>query len=85
MDGSLPESSVHGILQARILEWATILSSRASYQPKDQIQVSCTADIFFTVRATREGPNYCKHLLNFKKLYFSHKEFESRFISNKLF
>ena len=35
MDCSLPVSSVHGILQARILEWVVILFSRASSQPKD--------------------------------------------------
>ena len=34
-------SSVHGIFQARILEWAAMLSSRGSSQPKDQTWVSC--------------------------------------------
>ena len=38
---SLPGSSVHGILQARILEWVAISSSRGSFQPRDQTQVSC--------------------------------------------
>ena len=38
---SPPDSSVHGILQARILEWAAISSSRESSQPRDQTQVSC--------------------------------------------
>ena len=33
-------SSVHGILQARILEWVAISSSRGSSQPKDQTHVS---------------------------------------------
>ena len=42
MDFSLPGSSVHGILQARILEWVAIPSSRASSPPKDQTQFSCT-------------------------------------------
>ena len=41
MDCSLPGSSVHGILQARILEWVVISYSRGSSQPKDQTQVSC--------------------------------------------
>ena len=36
-------SSVHGILQARILEWVAVPSSRGSSQPRDQIQVSCIA------------------------------------------
>ena len=35
MDCSLPGSSVHGILQARILEWVAIPSSRVSSQPRD--------------------------------------------------
>ena len=35
MDGSLPGSSVHGIFQARILEWAAIFFSRGSSQPRD--------------------------------------------------
>ena len=37
--------SVHGILQARILEWVAMPSSRGSSQPKDQTQVSCTVVI----------------------------------------
>ena len=36
-----PGSSVHGILQAIILEWVVIPFSRGSSQPKDQTQVSC--------------------------------------------
>ena len=39
--GPLSGSSVHGIFQARILEWVVIFSSRGSSQPKDQIHVSC--------------------------------------------
>ena len=35
MDRSPPDSSVHGILQARILEWIPIPFSRGSYQPRD--------------------------------------------------
>ena len=35
MDGSPPDSSVHGILQARILEWVAMPSSRGSFQPRD--------------------------------------------------
>ena len=42
MDYSPPGSSVHGILQARILEWVAISSSRGSSQPRDQMHVSCT-------------------------------------------
>ena len=42
-DCSPPGSSVHGILQARILEWVAIALSRESSQPRDQTQVSCIA------------------------------------------
>ena len=40
VDCSPPGSSVHGILQARILEWVAIPSSRGSSQPKDRTHVS---------------------------------------------
>ena len=55
MDTSLPGSCVHGIIQARILEWVTIPFSRGSSWPKDGTQVSCTGVGFFTVWATREA------------------------------
>ena len=43
VDCSLPGSSVHGILQARILEWVAISFSRGSSQPRDRTRVSCIA------------------------------------------
>ena len=49
MDCSPAGSSVHRILQARILEWAAIPSSRGSSQPRDQTQVSCIVGGFFTI------------------------------------
>ena len=49
MSCSLPGSSVHGILQARILEWVAIPFSRGSSQPRDGTQVSHIAGVFFTV------------------------------------
>ena len=55
MDCSLQGSSVHEILQARILVWVAIPFSRGSSQPKDQTQVSCIAGRFFTIWATREA------------------------------
>ena len=55
MDCSLPGSSVHGILQARILEWIAILFSRGSSQPRDQTWVSLIAGRFFTIWATAEA------------------------------
>ena len=47
--------TVHGILQARILEWIAVPFSRGSSQPNDRTQVSHITDGFFTVWATREG------------------------------
>ena len=44
-----------GILQARILEWVTMPSSRGSSQPGDQTQISCIASGFFTIWAAREA------------------------------
>ena len=44
MDSSLPGSAIHGIFQARILEWAVISFSRGSSQPRDGTRVSCIAD-----------------------------------------
>ena len=55
MDCSPPGSSVHGILQARILEWVAVPFSRGSSRPRDQTQVSCVAGRFFIVWATREA------------------------------
>ena len=48
MDCSLLGSSVHGTLQARVLEGVAISFSRGSSQPRDQTQVSCIAGRFFT-------------------------------------
>ena len=50
--------TVHGILQARILEWVAIPFSRGSSQPRDQTQVSCISGRFFTSWATREALYY---------------------------
>ena len=55
MDCSPPGASVHGMLQARILQWVAIPFSRGSSQPRDWTEVSCTAGEFFTVWATREA------------------------------
>ena len=58
MDCSLPGSSGHGILQARILEWFSMSSSRGSSQPRDRTWVSycpALAGVFFTTSATWEA------------------------------
>ena len=49
------DSTVHGILQARILEWVTIPCHKGSSQPGDQSQLSRIAGRFFTSWATREA------------------------------
>ena len=56
MDCSLPDSSVHGILQARISEWVGIPFSRGSSWPRDQPRVSWIAGRFFTIWAARGAP-----------------------------
>ena len=48
IDYSLPSSSVHGILQARTLEWVAISYLRGSSQPRDRTHNSCLAGGFFT-------------------------------------
>ena len=55
IDCSLPGSSLHGILQARVLEWVAISFSRGSSQPRDWTWVSRIPGRFFNVWATREG------------------------------
>ena len=55
MDCSPSGSSVHGILQARILEWVAMPSSRKSSQPRIQTWVSGPAGRLFTICATREA------------------------------
>ena len=54
MDGSPPGSSIHGIFQARVLEWGAISFSRRSSQPRNWTQVSHIIGRCFTVWATRE-------------------------------
>ena len=54
MDCSLPGSSVHGIFQARVLEWIAISFSRGSSRPRDWTRVSCIVGRHFTIWATRE-------------------------------
>ena len=70
MDHGRPVSSVKGILQARILEWVAVSSSRGSSWPRDLTRVSGIAGRFFTVWATREAlnvPNISKYFLKGQK------------------
>ena len=54
IDCSLPGSFVHRILQARILEWVSIPSSRAPPWLRDWTSVSCIASRFFTAKPPRK-------------------------------
>ena len=56
MDWSPPGSSVHGILQARILEWVAISSSRGSSRPRVWTGISCIGRQILSHWATREAP-----------------------------
>ena len=71
MDYSPLGFSVHGILQARILEWVAVPFSSGSSKPRDQTQVSCTAGGLFTIWATRkEGwvlKNWCFWIVALEK------------------
>ena len=53
MDCSPPGSSIHGIFQARILQWVANAFSRGSSGPRDWTRVSCIAGRLFTVWATK--------------------------------
>ena len=64
MNYSPSGSSVHGILQARILEWVAIHVSRGSSWPRHQTLSSCIAGGFFSIWATREAPIIRYNLLN---------------------
>ena len=56
MDCSPPDSSLHGILQARILEWLAISFSRRSPGPRDWTHVSHITGRFFSIWATKFAP-----------------------------
>ena len=56
---SLPGSSIHGIFQARVLEWVAISFSRGSSQPRDRTQVSHIAGRCFNLCTTRSSQILC--------------------------
>ena len=64
MNCSPPSSSVHGILQARRLEWAAIPFFSTSSQFRDWTRVSCIAGRFFTVWATKKLPSPLQDLIS---------------------
>ena len=83
MDCSPPGSSVHGILQVRILEWVAIPFSRGSLQSRDRTKVSRIAGRFLTGWAIREVFNtsihphihqsiFCDAVQSCRQQYISH-------------
>ena len=56
MDCSLPGSSIHGILQARVLDWVAISFSRGSSPPSDRTHISCITGGFFTAEPVLGSP-----------------------------
>ena len=73
-----PWSIVHGILQARILEWVAYPFSRGSFQPRDRTGVFCIAGGFFTSWATGK-PKKRTYLTSFLLMAFP-----TRFTAEKL-
>ena len=71
VDCSLPGSSIHGILQARVLEWVAISFSRGSFRPRDRTQFSLIEGRCLNLWATREAPliNNSPHLDNVFPFY----------------
>ena len=65
MNCSSPGSSVHGIFQARTLEWIAMSLVRGSYRPRDWAWVSCIAGRVFIVWATREALIILKNRSNY--------------------
>ena len=63
-----------GILQARILEWVAMPSSRGSSQPQDRTEVSCITGGYFTIWATREAQEYWVGSLSFLQGIFLTQE-----------
>ena len=71
MDYSLPGSSVHGILQARILEWVAISFSRGSSRPRDRSRVFLIGGRHFNLWALRKllgKPNYAVTVLKIRSV-----------------
>ena len=53
---ALPDSSVHGIFQARILEWVAVSYSRGSFRPRHWTWVSCTSRILYLILYCTDAP-----------------------------
>ena len=82
VDCSPPSSSVHGILQARILEWVAISFSRLSSRPRDRTQVSHIAGRHFNLCATREALKY-KNTVS-QKTFYRDTELQIQVLTSKI-
>ena len=71
MDCSPPDSSVHGILQVRILDRVAISFCRGSSPPRNRTQVSWTAGKFFPIWATREATREAIYIWVVLRSYFT--------------
>ena len=67
MDCSLPGSSIHGVFQARVLEWVAISFSRGSSRFRDQTRVSRIVGRRFTIWATKEATKREKQGLTYHR------------------
>ena len=63
MDCSLPGSSIHRILQARILEWVALSFSRRSSPPRDRTCIFCIGRLILYQLVTWEALQYCSRLI----------------------
>ena len=68
VDYSLPSFSVHGILQARVLEWVTISFSRGSSWPRNRTRVSCIGGRRFNLWTTREALTNLESILKSRNI-----------------
>ena len=68
IDSSLPDSSVHGISQARILEWVAIFFSRGSSWPRDRTHLSCIGRWILHRWPTRDAPRTWLLLSRFSRV-----------------
>ena len=85
MDCNLPGSSVHGLLQPRILEWVAISFLKRSSQPRDRTRVSHIGGRCFTIWATREAlrdENHYQKLLYLIVPFNFHSFIQNVFMNN---
>ena len=90
IDCSLPGSSANGILQARILEWAAISSSRVSSRPRNLTSISCVSCmgsriLYYCANCEVDYTNYSFWMLS-RKLHQERAQlYKERFPSSRRF